>query len=340
MTAAAVLCGLGTALPPRVVTNDDLAQQYDTSDQWIRARTGIQERRWVGEGVATSDLAVEAGQAALKSAQTDSVDLVVLCTTTPDHPCPATAPDVATRLGLSGVPAFDLAAVCSGFVYGLSVAAAHIISGAARQVLVIGAETYSRILSPEDRTTAVIFGDGAGAVVLRAGEPDEPGALLGFHLGSDGAGKDDILLPAGGARQRTATEPDRWQGRYFTMNGGAVYPAAVERMTASTQALLQDLAWSVESVNWFVGHQANRRILNAVADRLQLDREKVVIDLDRVGNTSAASIPLALARFAHDAAFTAGDRVVLTAFGGGFTWGASALRWPTLEPVSVTCRTT
>ncbi|MET9882663.1 beta-ketoacyl-ACP synthase III [Streptomyces sp. NPDC006430] len=328
---AAVLTGLGTFVPPRVVTNEELSRTLDTSDEWIRTRTGITQRHWADPGTATGDLAVAAGERALKSAGSGDVDLVVLATTTPDHPCPATAPDVASRLGLGNVAAYDIAAVCSGFVYALASAAGAIAAGTAERVLVIGAETYSTILNPDDRTTSVIFGDGAGAVVLRAGDPTEPGALLGHDLGSDGSLKDLIVVPGGGSRQ-PATGADgpgpRPADSYFTMQGQHVFRHAVTRMAASSQAMLDRAGWAPESVDRFVGHQANVRILHAVADQLGMARDRTVVNLDRVGNTSAASIPLALADAVTGGSITPGDRVLVSAFGGGVTWGSTALVWP------------
>ncbi|MER7462197.1 beta-ketoacyl-ACP synthase III [Streptomyces sp. NPDC097981] len=331
MSRAAVLTGLGTFVPPRVVTNEELSRTLDTSDEWIRTRTGITQRHWADPGTATGDLAVAAGERALKSAGSGDVDLVVLATTTPDHPCPATAPDVASRLGLRNVAAYDIAAVCSGFVYGLASAAGAIAAGIAERVLVIGAETYSTILNPEDRTTSVIFGDGAGAVVLRAGDPAEPGALLGHDLGSDGSLKDLIIVPGGGSRERSAAPGGPGPlpaDAYFSMQGKPVFRHAVTRMAASSQAMLDRAGWAPETVDRFVGHQANVRILHAVADQLGMDRERVVVNLDRVGNTSAASIPLALSDAVAGGQVTPGDRVLMSAFGGGVTWGSTALVWP------------
>ncbi|MGW2474458.1 beta-ketoacyl-ACP synthase III [Streptomyces sp. NPDC001665] len=331
MSRAAVLAGLGTYVPRRVVTNDDLARAMDTSDEWIRSRTGIAQRHWAQPGTATGDLAVEAGERALKSAGTDDVDLVVVATTTPDHSCPATAPHVAHRLGLGPVAAYDIAAVCSGFVYAMASAAGAIAAGIADRVLVIGAETYSRILNPEDRATSVIFGDGAGAVVLRAGEPSEPGALLAHDLGSDGSLKDLIIVPAGGSRQPTGAvtaSGARPAETYFHMEGKPVFRQAVTRMAASSQTLLDRVGWTPTSVDWFVGHQANVRILHAVADQLGLARDRIVVNLDRVGNTSAASIPLALGDAVSWGLLKPGDRILMSAFGGGLTWGSTALVWP------------
>lgn len=336
MSRAAVLTGLGTALPARVVTNDMLAERLDTSDEWIFGRTGIRQRYVVDQGMATSDLAVEAGARALRSAAAtgvEGVDLVVLATTTPDHPCPATAPDVAARLGLGTVPAFDIAAVCSGFVYALAVASSAVVSGLAERALVIGAETFSSILNPVDRSTAAIFGDGAGAVVLRAGTAGEAGALLGFDLGAEGALSSLIKVEAGGSRQRASGAAPAPGSEYFTMEGKQVFVNAVRRMAASVHSVLSATDWAAADVDWLVGHQANIRILNAVADQLAIPRTKAVVHLDRVGNTSAASIPLALGDAAVRGILEPGQRLALTAFGGGVTWGSATLTWPDLPAV-------
>lgn len=331
MSRAAVLTGLGAHLPDHRVTNADLAARLDTDDEWIVSRTGIRERRWCDKGVSTGDLAVEAGMRALKSARLAEgarIDLLILATTTPDHPCPATAPNVASRIGLVGATAYDLAAVCSGFVYALEAAANAIEAGRAAHALVIGAETYSTILNPADRATSVIFGDGAGAVVLRRGEDDEPGAIAGFELGSDGSRHDRIAIPAGGSRQRSDRREPEAAERYFTMRGREVFTAAVEHMSGAARTLAERLSWPLETVDHLIGHQANVRILRAVGEQLGIGPERVAINLDRVGNTSAASIPLAMADAADR--FEPGDRLLLTAFGGGLTWGAAALTWPDL----------
>jgi len=323
---AAVLAGLGGWLPPRTVTNEDLAQRLDTSDEWIRSRTGIRVRHVVERGSATSALAAEAGRRALKSAQTEHADAVVLATTTPDRPCPATAPEVAGRLGLTGAAAFDVNAVCAGFVYALATGGGLIASGVAERVLVIGADTFSTLLAPGDRTTAVIFGDGAGAVLLRRGEPEEPGALGPFDLGSDGSRHDLITVRAGGSQQRASGESALPEEHFLSMAGRPVFKHAVTRMTESVQRLLAEAGWRTADVDRFVAHQANARILAALAESLELPEEKVVSNIDRVGNTVAASIPLALA----DGGLRAGDRTVLTSFGGGLAWGSTLLTWPEL----------
>ncbi|MFG2121794.1 beta-ketoacyl-ACP synthase III [Streptomyces sp. NPDC048710] len=330
MTRAAVIAGVGGYVPPRVVTNEELAQRLDTSDSWIRTRTGIARRHVVEAGTTTSDLAVEAGLRALKNAGADGADLVIVATTTPDRPCPATAPTVAARMGLTDVPAYDVAAVCSGFLYALQAGAASVTSGFAERVLVVGAESFSTILDPTDRTTSVIFGDGAGAVLLRAGTPEEPGAVLDMHLGSDGSMADLITVRGGGAEERSRGAEPRPEDRYFRMDGKAVFFAAVRRMAQSSRTVLARTGWEVADVDRLVGHQANTRIIHAVAEQLGLPPERAVLNIDRVGNTSAASIPLALADGLADGTLTAGHRVLLTAFGGGATWGSATLTWPAL----------
>jgi 3-oxoacyl-[acyl-carrier-protein] synthase-3 len=312
----AVLAAVGAHVPSIVVTNDDLAARLDTSDEWITSRTGIRTRHVAEPGRSTSDLAIAAGTAALRAAGPDaSIDAVVLATSTPDRLVPATAPAVAAGLGLAGVAAFDVDAVCSGFVYGLAVANGLIAAGTASQVLLIGADTFSAIVDPADRTTAPLFGDGAGAVVLRAGEADEPGALLAVELGSDGALADLI------------TVRDGW----FAMQGQAVYRQAVTRMAGAARDVLARTGWQPEDVDAFVGHQANLRILRTVGADLGIDAERVHANVTEVGNTVAASIPLALAQAHAAGRLRAGDRVLLSAFGGGTTWGAATLVWPSLR---------
>jgi 3-oxoacyl-[acyl-carrier-protein] synthase-3 len=323
-----VLCGLGSWTPENVVTNDQLAAALDTSDEWIRNRTGVVRRHVASDGTATSDLAAEAGKRALKSAGIDAVDALILATTTPDRPCPATAPEVASLLGLGTIAAFDIAAVCTGFIYALANAAGLIAAGIADRVLVICAEVFTSILNPHDRATRVIFGDGAGAVVLRAGTSNEVGAIGPFVLGSDGRGADLIMVPAGGSRYPCRGDSSAEHERYFVMQGQAVYRKAIDAMTQSTIQVLELAKWSVESVDWLVCHQANRRIMMAVAARLGIPADRCVINIDQVGNTAAASIPLALDYGMECGALRPGDRVVLTAFGGGLTWGATLLLWP------------
>jgi 3-oxoacyl-[acyl-carrier-protein] synthase-3 len=326
---AAVLAGVGGYVPPGIVSNDDLGHELDTSDEWIVARTGIRRRHIIDPGMATADLAVEAGARALKSAEIATVDALILATTTPDRLCPATAPEIAARLGMTGIAAFDIAAVCSGFVYGLAVAAGALATGIAERVLLIGADTYSTILDPADRSTRVLFGDGAGAVVLRRGVTGEPGAIGAIDLGSDGTLSEAIMIPDGGSRQRSSginSSP------YFTMQGSAVFRAAVERMTASSRVALARAGWLPADVDRLVAHQANARITAMIGEQLGVPADRLVSNIAEVGNTAAASIPLALADAAAAGILLPGHRVLLTAFGGGAAWGSATLIWPNITP--------
>ncbi|MFK0293456.1 beta-ketoacyl-ACP synthase III [Streptomyces sp. NPDC090442] len=333
VSPTAVLDGIGSCLPPRVLTNDDVRRRgvLETTDEWIRTRTGIARRREADEDTSTGDLAVAAGRAAQQSAGARA-DLVLVATTTPDRRCPATAPEVAQRLGLGTVPAFDLSAVCSGFLYGLAVATALIRTGVCTRPLVIGAETYSRIIDPLDRDTAVIFGDGAGAVLLRAGDRGEPGAVAATDWGSDGTGSDLIAIAAGGSRQPDPAHRQSREQHYFRMRGREVYGQAVRRMTASSNAVLAKTGWQPATIGAFIGHQANQRILDSVADRIGIPPKHRYGNLREVGNTAAASIPLALADAAAHRRIRPGTPTLLTAFGGGLTWASAALTWPSARP--------
>ncbi|PYC79487.1 3-oxoacyl-ACP synthase [Streptomyces tateyamensis] len=327
----AVIAGLGASLPPRELTNAQIIDRgaLDTSDEWITRRTGIRRRRLAGPGISTGDLATAAARAATEAAgpAAGPPDLLVLATTTPDRPCPATAPEVAHRLGLGPVPAFDLSAVCSGFLYALATAGALVRSGTCRAPLVVAAEKYSAIIDPFDRDTAPLFGDGAAAVLLRAGNSTEPGALLATDWGSDGSGSDLIAVAAGGSRLPAAAGPDR-ADRYFRMQGRPVYAQAVRHMTASAAAVLAATGWPPDEVRAFVGHQANQRILDAVADRLGIAAQHRFGNLREVGNTAGASVPLALADAVARGVCPPGAPTLLSAFGGGLTWASVTLRWP------------
>jgi 3-oxoacyl-[acyl-carrier-protein] synthase-3 len=320
---AAVLCGAACWLPPVSVTNAELCSRLDTTEEWILSRTGISARRVAGPGVATSDLAVEAGARALKSSGDGTVQALVLATTTPDRPCPATAPAVAARLGLTGIAAFDVSAVCSGFLYALATAAGFIAAGLADRVLVIAAETFSTLLDPADRTTVPIFGDGAGAVVLRRGYAAEPGAVGRVVLGSDGERSELITVEPGASRQ---------QPGYFRMQGREVFRHAVERMTAAARAAADDAGWNLADVDRVVAHQANARITTAAARTLGIPQDRWAQNVADVGNTAGASVPILLAQAAARGFLAPGHRVLLTAFGGGLTWGAATLVWPELDP--------
>ncbi|PKW17971.1 beta-ketoacyl-ACP synthase III [Saccharopolyspora spinosa] len=335
MTRTAVLAGLGAWAPPRVVTNDEVASRIAETDEWIRTRTGIGARRVAAPEMSTRDIAVQAGTRALRSSKLTTVDHLVLATTTPDQVIPATAPSVATEMGLTGVAAFDLNAACAGFVYGLGVATGLITSGVADSVLLIAVDVLSTITNPNDRMTAPLFGDGAGAVVLRAGEQGEPGVFAGFDLHSSGEHADLINVPAG---IRTYSMPDavaEETDRYIYMAGKEVFLAAVANMSSSSRTALARAGHVIGDVDRVVGHQANIRILHAVAKQLDLPQDRLVTNIERFGNTSAASIPLALVDGVTSGALQPGHLVLMTAFGAGFTWGSTTVRWPDLavEPV-------
>ncbi len=318
------IAGLGVRLPDRVVTNDDLAEVLDTSDEWIRTRTGIRQRHVAAPEEATSDLAAAAARDALADAGLEAAALaaVIVATTSPDHAVSATAPLVASALGVA-VPAFDLNAACSGFVYALRVASGMVATGDGA-VLVVGAETLTRVVDPEDRSVAVLFGDGAGAVVL---VPDPDARLGPFVLGADGGGASMLWTASGGTRRPFDAEVLADRSHYLTMRGGDVYRNAVVRMTESAREVLELAELSVGDVDLLVGHQANVRILDAVAARLGLPAQLSQVSLDRHGNTSAASIPLALWDAREQGKLRDGDTVLLAAFGAGATWGACLLTW-------------
>lgn len=323
-TVPAGIVGLGGALPDVVVTNDDWATTLDTSDEWITSRTGIRERRRAPASHATSDLAAQAARAALTDAgiAADELGAVVVATTSPDHLLPQTAPIVAATLGIEA-PAFDLGAACSGFVYGLSVAAGLAVTMDVGPVLVVGAETLMRLIDPEDRTTAVLFGDGAGAVVVAAGA----GRLGPFDLGSDGSQADALIIPAGGTRRPASDGTVADREHFIRMDGPRIYRHAITRMAASSAAVLDRAGLTAADIDLLVGHQANARILEGVSSRLGIPDDDAVVVVDRHGNTSAASIPLALDAARADGRLQDGARVLLTAFGAGLTWGSCLLTW-------------
>ncbi|OJY63180.1 MAG: 3-oxoacyl-ACP synthase [Sphingobium sp. 66-54] len=323
MTLRSVIMGTGSALPRRCVSNDELAQTVDTSDAWIVERTGIRQRYIAGEGETTTTLAVEASRHALEAAGVapDEVDLIVLATATPDQTFPASATIVQAQLGIPDCVAFDVGAVCSGFLYALTVADNMLRGGAARTALVIGAETFSRILDWEDRATCVLFGDGAGAVVLRAQETDAQAGrgILASKLHADG--RYNALLNVDGGPSTTGTV-----GK-VRMKGQDVFRHAVVNLAEVLREVLASAGVAAGEIDWVVPHQANARILDATARKLKLDPAKVVMTVDRHANTSAASVPLALDVAVRDGRIRKGDLVVLEAMGGGFTWGASLLRY-------------
>lgn len=319
MTLRSVVVGTGSALPKRRVDNEELAQQVDTSDQWIVERTGIRSRYIAGEGETTASLATDAARAALENAGIDSteVDLIVLATATPDQTFPSSATKVQAALGINDCVAFDVHAVCTGFLYAVSVADAMIRAGTGRTALVIGAETFSRILDWEDRTTCVLFGDGAGALVLRAEEGER--GILATKLHADGRHNDLLFVDGGPSTTGTVGK--------LRMKGREVFRHAVVNLADVLNEVLTATDLKADDVDWVVPHQANARILDATAKKLGLPSEKVVVTVDRHANTSAASVPLALDTAVKDGRIKRGDIVVLEAMGGGFTWGAAVLRY-------------
>jgi 3-oxoacyl-[acyl-carrier-protein] synthase-3 len=316
--------GCGAYLPKTVLTNQDLAKRVDTSDEWIVARTGIRERRIAAPGEKTSDLAYEAAQAALANAgaSADDLDLIVCATTTPDETFPSVGTRLQMRLGMTRGAAFDVQAVCSGFIYGLAVADNFIRCGQAKTVLLVGADIMSRLIDWNDRTTCVLFGDGAGAVVLKAGEGtggNEDRGVLNTKLYSDGRLHDMLYVDGGPSSTQTTG--------HMRMHGKEVFRHAVTNIAASIVASLDAAGLSIDDIDWFVPHQANQRILDGTAKKLGIPPEKVVITIAMQGNTSAASVPLALATALGDGRIKRGDLVLLEAMGGGLTWGAALLRW-------------
>ncbi|MBP2158369.1 MULTISPECIES: beta-ketoacyl-ACP synthase III [Asticcacaulis] len=316
--------GVGGYLPPRIMTNHDMAKIVDTSDEWIVERTGIRQRHVIEDGGKTSDLAVEAARVALAAAGKTpaDVDMIVVATTTPDMPFPSTASIVQQKLGIAPCPAFDVQAVCSGFVYALSVADGFVARGMSRCVLVIGAEAMSRLLDYTDRGTCILFGDGAGAVVLEPVEGEGDNAdtgILGFDLRCDGT-KTDLLYVDGGV-----FESENRIGK-IRMQGNQVFKHAVHKIAQAIEAAVEKSNLTIDDIDWFIPHQANQRILNGVAERLGLDEHKVISTVALHANTSAASIPLAWYEGVKDGRIKPGDVVLIEALGGGLTWGAAAIR--------------
>ncbi|MCY3769126.1 MAG: ketoacyl-ACP synthase III [Gammaproteobacteria bacterium] len=316
------IIGTGSYLPEKVVTNADLEKMVDTNDEWIYARSGIRERRIAGEDEFTCDLAVQAAQSAIQAAgiRNDGIDLIIVATTTADQVFPSTACLVQQRLGISGPPAFDVQAVCAGFLFAIDIADKFIRSGSARTALVIGAETFSRIIDWTDRRTCVLFGDGAGAVIL--GADREPG-ILSTHLHSDGKYKDLLCVPTGVSRNYERVKAGT---AYTTMEGGEVFRWAVTAMSDIIDETLDANHFDRNDLDWLIPHQANIRIINAVGRRAAIPPEKVIVTVDRHGNTSAASVPLALDESVRSGRISTGQHVLIEGFGGGFTWGSALIR--------------
>ena len=317
-----ILRSVGGHLPARIVSNDELSKTVDTSDEWIVQRTGIRQRHIAAEGETTSDLATAAARDALASAGLTAadVDLIVVATTTPDMTFPATAALVQQKLGMHHGAAFDIQAVCSGFVYGVATVDSYLKNGLAKRALVIGAETTSRILDWSDRTTCVLFGDGAGAAVMELGAADEPErGVLATSLRSDGHFWNKLYTDGGPSSTKSMG--------HLRMEGREVFKHAVGMITDVVHAVFDATGYGVDDLDWFVPHQANKRIIDGAGQKLGIPPEKVVVTVDRHANTSAASVPLALHEAVRDGRIKRGDLVMIEAMGGGFTWGASLIRW-------------
>src|SRR5215510_6464215 len=321
------ITGWGMSVPEPIMTNDDLAELVDTNDQWIRERTGIRERRIAKDTDFTSTLAVDASLQALKIAnlRPTDVDLIICATSTPEYMFPATACLVQDQLGATRAGAFDLLAACSGFIYALNMGAQAIRSGSIKTALVVGSETLSRFVNWKDRNTCILFGDGAGAFVLQASE--RPGGVLSAVMHSDGSGGDSLSLPGGGSRF-PATEATVHEGKHYVhMDGKEVFRFATRVMASAAQEALDAAGLTVEQLNWIIPHQANIRIIEAAARGLKLPMDRFIVNLDRYGNTSTASIPIAMVEALEKGQIKSGDKLVMVGFGGGLTWGALAAEW-------------
>ena len=331
MTQALVpitLAGTGSYAPKRILTNEELAKTVDTSDEWIVTRSGIRERRIAGKGELTSDMAAEAGRRALEAAGTphNEVDLIIVATTTPDMPFPSTACIVQHKLGLNSLAAFDLQAACSGFLYALETGASMVRSGACRNALIIGAERLSSVVDWQDRSTCVLFGDGAGAVVISRNH-DSKNGWMGAQLGCDGSAGELLHLPGGGCLHPASAESVEHRRHFIKMRGREVFKAAVRVMEQSANQILEHHGLTADQVDCVVPHQANLRIIETLGSRLGIPMERFFINLDRYGNTSAASIPLALDEAVRTGRIKSGDLILMVAFGGGLTWGSTLIRW-------------
>lgn len=321
------ISGVGSYVPEKVLTNDDLSKMVDTSHEWIVTRTGIEERRIADIDIATSDLATKAALRALDDAKAkpEEIDLIIVATATPDHNFPSTASIVQSNIGAINAAAFDMSVGCTGFVYALITGANFVQTGVYRKVLVIGAETLSKIVNWEDRNTCVLFGDGAGACVLERCEDGY--GILAYELGSDGSSREALTLPAGGSRMPANLETVEKKLHSIKMDGKEVFKFAVRVMEKSSLDVLEKANLSLEDIDFLVPHQANIRIIDAAQKRLKLDNEKVCVNLNRYGNMSTASIPVSLDEVVKEGRINKGDNVILVAFGAGLTWGSIAIKW-------------
>jgi 3-oxoacyl-[acyl-carrier-protein] synthase III len=327
MQRYAHITGWGMSVPERVLTNEELARTLDTSDEWIVGRTGIRERRIAGPRETTASLAIAAARAALECADVSprQIDLIIVASSTPEYIFPATACIVQDTLGASNAGGFDLSAACSGFIYAMEMGAAAIRGGSQQTVLVIGAETMSRVVNWKDRGTCILFGDGAGAFVLQASET--PGGVLASILRSDGSGGPSLIIPAGGSHLPASAETVRDNQHFIQMDGKEVYRFATRIMVSATREVVAAAGLSIDDIALIVPHQANIRIIESAARSLNLPADRFIVNLDRYGNTSSASIPIAICEAVAEGRIRPNDNLVLVGFGGGLTWGASAVQW-------------
>jgi 3-oxoacyl-[acyl-carrier-protein] synthase-3 len=321
------ITGWGVAIPEIVLTNDEIAQMVDTNDEWIQSRTGIKERRIAGAEESTASLAINASYKALESANISpaDVDLIIVSTSSPEHLFPATAALVQDGIGAVKAGAFDLSAACTGFIYAMNMGAQAIKTGSIKTALVIGSETLSRLTNWEDRNTCILFGDGAGAFVLQAS--DKPGGVLSAVMRADGSGGDLLSVPAGGSKIPTSQQTVQDGLHYMQMNGREVFRFATRVMAQATREAASEASFQIESLDWIIPHQANRRIIISAARSLKIPLDKFVINVEKFGNTSTASIPLATIEALQDGRIQPGDKIVFVGFGAGLTWGALAVEW-------------
>ena len=333
MNYFAHITGWGTSVPANIMTNADLAKIVETNDEWIRSRTGIAQRHIAEEGQSSASLGAEAALKALKVANISphDVDLIVVSTSSPEHLFPSTASLIQDRIGATRAGAFDLSAACTGFIIAVNIVAQSIRSGAIHTALVIGTETLSRLVDWEDRSTCILFGDGAGAFVLQASQ--EPGGVLSAVMRSDGSGGDLLTVPAGGSKLPTSYQTVKDKQHFIQMNGREVFRFATRVMAQATEDVVKKANFTLDDVDWVVPHQANQRIIETAAKRLKLPLERFVINLERYGNTSTASIPLAAVEAITDGRIQPGDRIVFVGFGAGLTWGALLAQWTGPLPV-------
>ena len=326
MDIKAGIIGVGSYVPEKVVTNFDLEKIMDTSDEWIKTRTGISERRMVGENEATSDMASKAAIKALESAKIEAkdVDMIILATITPDSPLPATSCIIQEKIGAKNAAAFDLSAACSGFLYAMNISKRFVESGVYKNILIIGAETLSSVINYEDRTTAVLFGDGAGAAIIST---VNEGGILSITNGADGSGKDYLKIPAGGSRIKAGEESIKNKLHTVQMSGSDVFKFAVRKMADESVRAVEKANLTLEDIDFLIPHQANIRIIESSAKRLKLEKDKVYVNLTKYGNMSSASIPVAIDEAYKEGKIQKGDKVVFVGFGGGLTWGASVVEW-------------